>query len=76
MPCYQRLKQMQFTDENEVVIDEDDPEGGWVDTHHNIGKIIAKYMYMEFIRYDAFWYFLEFLLFSEVYNFFEKLPKN
>ena len=32
---------MQFTDENEVVIDEDDPEGGWVDTHHNIGKLLG-----------------------------------
>ena len=41
VPCYQRLKQMQFTDENEVVIDEDDPEGGWVDTHHNIGKLLG-----------------------------------
>ena len=29
---------MQFTEENEVILDEDDPEGGWVDTHHNIGK--------------------------------------
>lgn len=42
VPCYQRLKQMQFTDENEVVIDEDDPEGGWVDTHHNIDTTAAK----------------------------------
>lgn len=36
VPCYKRLKQMQTTDENEVILDEDDPEGGWVDTHHNI----------------------------------------
>ena len=38
VPCYQRLKQMQHTDENEVILDEDDPEGGWVDTHHNLGN--------------------------------------
>lgn len=42
VPCYQRLKQMQYTDENEVVIDEDDPEGGWVDTHHNIDTTATK----------------------------------
>ena len=42
VPCYQRLKQMQFTDENEVILDEDDPEGGWVDTHHNIETTAAK----------------------------------
>ena len=41
VPCYQRLKQMQFTEENEVILDEDDPEGGWVDTHHNIGKLCS-----------------------------------
>lgn len=40
VPCYQRLKQMQFTDENEVILDEDDPEGGWVDTHHNIDTTV------------------------------------
>jgi len=42
VPCYQRLKQMQFTEENEVILDEDDPEGGWVDTHHNIDTSAAK----------------------------------
>jgi len=42
VPCYQRLKQMQFTEENEVVLDEDDPEGGWVDTHHNIDTTTTK----------------------------------
>ena len=31
---------MQFTEENEVILDEDDPEGGWVDTHHNIGELM------------------------------------
>ena len=43
VPCYQRLKQMQFTEENEVILDEDDPEGGWVDTHHNIGTFYSSF---------------------------------
>lgn len=42
VPCYQRLKQMQHTDENEVILDEDDNDGGWVDTHHNLDSTTTK----------------------------------
>ncbi|XP_067948209.1 ubiquitin-like-conjugating enzyme ATG3 [Watersipora subatra] len=35
VPCYKRVKQMDtHTDSQEKVIDEDDKDGGWVDTHH------------------------------------------
>nr|CAG4652043.1 EOG090X0AKX [Triops cancriformis] len=34
VPCYRRCKHMEYTDDNEKVIDADDGEGGWVDTHH------------------------------------------
>jgi len=33
VPCYKRCKQMEYRGE-ELVLDTDDPEGGWVDTHH------------------------------------------
>ncbi|XP_023347680.1 ubiquitin-like-conjugating enzyme ATG3 [Eurytemora carolleeae] len=33
VPCYKRCKQMEYRGE-EMVLDNDDPEGGWVDTHH------------------------------------------
>lgn len=33
VPCYKRCKQMEYKGE-ELVLDNDDPEGGWVDTHH------------------------------------------
>ncbi|XP_035693597.1 ubiquitin-like-conjugating enzyme ATG3 [Branchiostoma floridae] len=35
VPCYKRCKQMEYQEEYEKVIDEEDGEGGWVDTHHN-----------------------------------------
>ena len=35
VPCYKRVKQVDSHSENqEKVIEEDDNEGGWVDTHH------------------------------------------
>ncbi|KAG1672259.1 Ubiquitin-like-conjugating enzyme ATG3 [Nymphon striatum] len=33
IPCYKRCKQIEYSDEQEKIIDEDE-EGGWVDTHH------------------------------------------
>nr|CAG4644999.1 EOG090X0AKX [Leptodora kindtii] len=32
VPCYKRCKQMEYTDQ-EKIVHEDDGEGGWVDTH-------------------------------------------
>lgn len=35
VPCYKRVKQLdQHQEEQEKVIEEDDEDGGWVDTHH------------------------------------------
>eukprot|EP00092_Neocalanus_flemingeri_P022243 GFUD01024122.1.p1 GENE.GFUD01024122.1~~GFUD01024122.1.p1 ORF type:complete len:300 (-),score=100.00 GFUD01024122.1:1348-2247(-) len=34
VPCYKRCKQMEYRGELEKVLDSEDPEGGWVDTHH------------------------------------------
>ena len=35
VPCYKRVKQVDtHTDSLEKIIDEDDKDGGWVDTHH------------------------------------------
>lgn len=36
VPCYKRCHQMEYMSENEKIIEEDDGDGGWVDTHHNI----------------------------------------
>lgn len=35
VPCYKRVKQMDnHQDDQEKVIEEEDEDGGWVDTHH------------------------------------------
>ncbi|GAB6021178.1 E2-like enzyme [Chamberlinius hualienensis] len=34
VPCYRRCKQMEYTGDQEKVIEADDEDGGWVDTHH------------------------------------------
>jgi len=34
VPCYKRCKEIEYLDNNEKVIETDDADGGWVDTHH------------------------------------------
>ncbi|XP_076631243.1 autophagy-related protein 3 isoform X2 [Colletes latitarsis] len=34
VPCTRRCKQIEYSKEQECIIEADDPEGGWVDTHH------------------------------------------
>jgi ubiquitin-like-conjugating enzyme ATG3 len=34
VPCYKRCKEIEYTEEHEKLIEPDDAEGGWVDTHH------------------------------------------
>ena len=35
VPCHKRCKQMEYNDEHEAIIEDNDDEG-WVDTHHNV----------------------------------------
>jgi len=34
VPCYKRCRQMEYKANQELLLDTEDPEGGWVDTHH------------------------------------------
>ena len=34
---------MEYQDENEAIIEENDEDGGWVDTHHNAGTVNRLY---------------------------------
>jgi len=34
VPCYRRCKDMEYAQEQEKVIDSDDVDSGWIDTHH------------------------------------------
>lgn len=45
VPCTRRCKQIEYCDNQERIIEADDPEGGWVDTHHydpSIGGVDEK----------------------------------
>ena len=37
VPCPRRCKHMEYCDDHEKIIEADDPDGGWVDTHHYAG---------------------------------------
>ncbi|XP_038050402.1 ubiquitin-like-conjugating enzyme ATG3 isoform X1 [Patiria miniata] len=42
VPCHKRCKQMEYQEENEAIIDEEDGDGGWVDTHHYADQSAAQ----------------------------------
>ncbi|KAK0090497.1 hypothetical protein PV325_013403 [Microctonus aethiopoides] len=45
VPCSRRCKQIEYCDDQERIIEADDPEGGWVDTHHydtSVGGVDEK----------------------------------
>ncbi|XP_015608384.1 ubiquitin-like-conjugating enzyme ATG3 [Cephus cinctus] len=45
VPCTRRCKQIEYCEDQERIIEADDPEGGWVDTHHydtSLGGIEEK----------------------------------
>ena len=51
MPCYKRVKQVDtHQEEQEKLIEVDDEDGGWVDTHHYAGKI-HQYVGIFTLRY-------------------------
>ena len=51
VPCYKRVKQMDnHQEEQEMVIEEDDQDGGWVDTHH----FASQYSNLFFLKYCLF----------------------
>jgi len=52
VPCYKRCKQMEYRGE-ELVLDSDDPEGGWVDTHHGQQKDEVESAVAEMTLEDA-----------------------
>lgn len=41
---------MEYVEENEAIVDAEDGDGGWVDTHHNAGEII-KLDYVYLLKY-------------------------
>jgi ubiquitin-like-conjugating enzyme ATG3 len=42
VPCYKRCKQMEHTDNLEKIVDEDNGDGGWVDTHHYADSTVTQ----------------------------------
>ena len=42
VPCYKRCKQMEHKDNLEKVVDEENGDGGWVDTHHYADSTVTE----------------------------------
>lgn len=42
VPCHKRCKDMNHDETNEAIIEAEDGEGGWVDTHHYSGADSEK----------------------------------
>lgn len=43
VPCYKRVKQVDnHQEEQEKVLEENDEDGGWVDTHHYAGRLHGR----------------------------------
>ncbi|XP_054707318.1 ubiquitin-like-conjugating enzyme ATG3 [Uloborus diversus] len=42
VPCYKRCKEMEYTEHHEELIETDDDDGGWIDTHHYSDGAIAS----------------------------------
>ncbi|XP_035225323.1 ubiquitin-like-conjugating enzyme ATG3 isoform X2 [Stegodyphus dumicola] len=41
VPCYKRCKEMEYTDHHEELLETEDEDGGWVDTHHYSDSTVA-----------------------------------
>lgn len=41
VPCYKRCKEMEYTDHHEELLETDDEDGGWIDTHHYSDSAVA-----------------------------------
>ena len=42
VPCYKRCKQMEHKDNLEKIVDEENGDGGWVDTHHFADSTVTE----------------------------------
>jgi len=52
VPCSRRCKDMEYCDENERVIESNDADSGWVETHHGVDDIDDKVCFIRVIVID------------------------